>query len=208
MKEWTKAASPDLANELIYWITAMFREAHVFFFSRRRRHTRFSRDWSSDVCSSDLEQVRTYRVAQILDVELVGRRFERPDGFELAAYWRCYLADFEVRRHRGSAELRLSTRGAERLAHLMDPAVAAAAERNAVPDGDGWVRTRIPIETSEHALGELLRLGADVEVLGPPELRRRMVTVAAALVRVYGAEPAGDMRSGVRPTGTSMRQVR
>src|SRR5690606_39916884 len=26
----------------------------VFFFSGRSRHTRFSRDWSSDVCSSDL----------------------------------------------------------------------------------------------------------------------------------------------------------
>src|SRR5256884_6153635 len=29
----------------------------VFFFSSRRRHTRCSRDWSSDVCSSDLEKV-------------------------------------------------------------------------------------------------------------------------------------------------------
>src|SRR5687768_18585880 len=28
-----------------------------FFFSSRRRHTRCSRDWSSDVCSSDLVQV-------------------------------------------------------------------------------------------------------------------------------------------------------
>src|SRR5690606_40261892 len=27
----------------------------LFVFSSRRRHTRFSRDWSSDVCSSDLE---------------------------------------------------------------------------------------------------------------------------------------------------------
>src|SRR2546422_6957852 len=27
-----------------------------FFFSSRRRHTRCSRDWSSDVCSSDLVQ--------------------------------------------------------------------------------------------------------------------------------------------------------
>src|SRR5687768_18574385 len=27
-----------------------------FFFSSRRRHTRCSRDWSSDVCSSDLDQ--------------------------------------------------------------------------------------------------------------------------------------------------------
>src|SRR5690606_40235946 len=29
----------------------------VFFFSSRRRHTRFSRDWSSDVCSSDLNTI-------------------------------------------------------------------------------------------------------------------------------------------------------
>src|SRR5438874_5463363 len=28
---------------------------HVFFFSSRRRHTRSLRDWSSDVCSSDLD---------------------------------------------------------------------------------------------------------------------------------------------------------
>src|SRR6266536_3401805 len=30
----------------------------IFFFSSRRRHTRSTRDWSSDVCSSDLRQVR------------------------------------------------------------------------------------------------------------------------------------------------------
>src|SRR2546430_7948282 len=29
-------------------------ESRVFFFSSRRRHTRFDCDWSSDVCSSDL----------------------------------------------------------------------------------------------------------------------------------------------------------
>src|SRR5215510_12403277 len=29
-----------------------------FFFSSRRRHTRWPRDWSSDVCSSDLDELR------------------------------------------------------------------------------------------------------------------------------------------------------
>src|SRR3989449_767015 len=33
-----------------------------FFFSSRRRHTRCSRDWSSDVCSSDLEPLARHRV--------------------------------------------------------------------------------------------------------------------------------------------------
>src|SRR2546429_1644903 len=32
-----------------------------FFFSSRRRHTRCSRDWSSDVCSSDLTMERFFR---------------------------------------------------------------------------------------------------------------------------------------------------
>src|SRR5690606_41178153 len=31
------------------------------FFSSRRRHTRFSRDWSSDVCSSDLRMASGQR---------------------------------------------------------------------------------------------------------------------------------------------------
>src|SRR5690606_40701515 len=33
------------------------------FFSSRRRHTRFSRDWSSDVCSSDLNLPEPFIVA-------------------------------------------------------------------------------------------------------------------------------------------------
>src|SRR5690606_15650474 len=36
--------------------------AFLFFFSSRRRHTRFSRDWSSDVCSSDLEEAAELKV--------------------------------------------------------------------------------------------------------------------------------------------------
>src|SRR5436309_3762970 len=35
-----------------------------FFFSSRRRHTRFSRDWSSDVCSSDLRSCLESQVRQ------------------------------------------------------------------------------------------------------------------------------------------------
>src|SRR5699024_11463660 len=39
-----------------------------FFFSSRRRHTRSKRDWSSDVCSSDLVVAATARiVARIIN---------------------------------------------------------------------------------------------------------------------------------------------
>src|SRR2546429_4523175 len=42
----------------------------VFFFSSRRRHTRCSRDWSSDVCSSDLVRLLAHPT---LAVALAGR---------------------------------------------------------------------------------------------------------------------------------------
>src|SRR5699024_11758291 len=47
----------------------------VFFFSSRRRHTRSKRDWSSDVCSSDLiESLFSY-----LEVEVDYKRVKHPD---------------------------------------------------------------------------------------------------------------------------------
>src|SRR6266542_4826961 len=48
-----------------------------FFFSSRRRHTRCYRDWSSDVCSSDLDGTREV-LKQIPDVRLI--LFSRNQG--------------------------------------------------------------------------------------------------------------------------------
>src|SRR5690606_40001739 len=42
-----------------------------FFFSSRRRHTRFSRDWSSDVCSSDLGSLESAALLLRLDAHAV-----------------------------------------------------------------------------------------------------------------------------------------
>src|SRR3712207_8775565 len=45
-----------------------------FFFSSRRRHTRYWRDWSSDVCSSDLrlQPVRNARFSFPISHEMIG----------------------------------------------------------------------------------------------------------------------------------------
>src|SRR5690606_40339384 len=37
----------------------------------RRRHTRFSRDWSSDVCSSDLGQVRVPGTGSVIPLAAI-----------------------------------------------------------------------------------------------------------------------------------------
>src|SRR5207249_7651344 len=62
--------------------------AEYFFFSSRRRHTRSKRDWSSDVCSSDLEVVAgARRVLDVRDVNLRGGvgRHQHPSPVEALA---------------------------------------------------------------------------------------------------------------------------
>src|SRR2546430_15092986 len=55
----------------------------VFFFSSRRRHTRFDCDWSSDVCSSDLMLARGRR-AQMLEAWAFGKK-RAPDDTKCQA---------------------------------------------------------------------------------------------------------------------------
>src|SRR2546430_5072901 len=43
----------------------------VFFFSSRRRHTRFDCDWSSDVCSSDLDHAAGYMWIDVMNTTVL-----------------------------------------------------------------------------------------------------------------------------------------
>src|SRR2546429_8227775 len=56
-----------------------------FFFSSRRRHTRCSRDWSSDVCSSDLNCGQQLKWERVLNPIL------RDDGLDLGFHERAHL---------------------------------------------------------------------------------------------------------------------
>src|SRR3712207_8523500 len=60
---------------MLYW-----RMRGSFFFSSRRRHTRYWRDWSSDVCSSDLRLGGGEQVQVPLAPAVVARRLAGPRG--------------------------------------------------------------------------------------------------------------------------------
>ena len=134
------------------------------------------------------DKPRTYRVSAIQTLALSGESFSRPEGFDLSAWWTAWAKDFETRVHRGEASLRLSPKGLERLPLLSRAAGEMAALAAGAPDEAGWVRVNIPIESIDHAAGEMLKLGVEAEVLTPPELRRRMVEIVARLSAIY---PAG-----------------
>src|SRR5256884_717158 len=57
-----------------------------FFFSSRRRHTRCSRDWSSDVCSSDLF-FEMYEGNHLLpNPQVIATRISLPSDFSFGSY--------------------------------------------------------------------------------------------------------------------------
>ncbi|GKQ35219.1 transcriptional regulator [Streptomyces sp. A012304] len=129
---------------------------------------------------------RTFRVDQILRLTVTGEEFSRPDGFDLAAYWTVYQRDFHARLYRARALVRLA------------PGVRLprATAVDGPADEDGWTVWTVPIESVDHAEGEFLRLGADVEVIGPPELRARLARTVAALAERYRTPREGSAHPG------------
>src|SRR6266513_5444971 len=58
----------------------------LFFFSSRRRHTRSKRDWSSDVCSSDLENGRLIAEDEDTAARLAGSSGREYDLLAIGAH--------------------------------------------------------------------------------------------------------------------------
>ncbi|WP_326753437.1 WYL domain-containing protein [Streptomyces hirsutus] len=131
--------------------------------------------------------VRTYRVSRFQAVEETGDLFTRPAGFALAAYWAESSRRMEAALRQGTARLRLSPRGQKLLPMQFGAAGVRALRGAGPPDGEGWVEVELSVESEAVATGDLLRLGTEAEVLGPPGLRQAVAGAVAVLAERYAA---------------------
>ncbi|MEU8776945.1 WYL domain-containing protein [Streptomyces sp. NPDC048606] len=136
------------------------------------------------------ETVRTYRVSRFLAVDVPGATFERPAGFDLAGYWEESSRRMEAATRQGTARLRISPRARKLLPMRFGAAGTRAVEGAGPPDGDGWVRVELAVEAGSVAVGDLLALGAEAEVLDPPALREALARTVALLADRYGRPDA------------------
>jgi len=117
------------------------------------------------------------------DLVLLDEGFARPAGFDLAAAWREALDQFEASLRRDTARLRVAPAAMSRLgsltADMAEPIFAAA------PQADGWRDVEVPIESVAYAAGQLLGLGAAVEILAPEALRTELKRRAEAVAALY-----------------------
>ncbi|WP_369920060.1 helix-turn-helix transcriptional regulator [Marinomonas polaris] len=135
------------------------------------------------------KDVRTYRVSRIESLTLLDEVFERPKDFNLAAFWQDSLRRMETIQFPIIAEVRLTVLGLKIMQYVCSSYAVNQAQIEPM-DESGWHRARFPVGESVHGCAELLRFGAELEVIGPPELRAEMEKMVSSLARLYQQDAA------------------
>jgi predicted DNA-binding transcriptional regulator YafY len=147
------------------------------------------------------EDARTYRVSRITRVTLTDERFERGDGFDLAAWWAENTAAYERSAERVEVTLRCHPEAIDVLIEIFGDAVMSRAERLPVSDPDGWEHIRVRLEWPRTAHFRLLGLGGVAEILTPVQLRDAVIREARSVLDRYpdvGGPGAGSGASQAR----------
>lgn len=131
------------------------------------------------------KNLRTFKVANIIEMTVSSASFTRPTNFDLATHWAAELVRFEASLRPGMALLRATKLGCERLSALGAYAQEAvrAAEAVHAPQDDDWIAVRFPIENIEHAALLILGIGPEVKVDEPAALRERVRALALEVAR-------------------------
>ena len=130
-------------------------------------------------------QPRTYRVSNIRELTVLEGKFRRPQRFQLARYWQAWARDFEARLLRDRARVRLSAEGLRILRDVSAAAAEAAEGSHRRSRPQGWIEAEIPVESLAIAARQLLRLGAECIVVGPPALRDAVKREARRTAALY-----------------------
>ncbi|MGH3200699.1 MAG: helix-turn-helix transcriptional regulator [Streptosporangiaceae bacterium] len=135
----------------------------------------------------DRSGTRVFRVARIVSARPLAEPFERPAGFDLAAFWRQWSAEFEASRPRLPVTLRASPRALAILGEVFGQAAEPALAAALPPDEHGWRVLTLSFEHERAAAHRLAGFGDQVEVLTPPSVRAGLVATARQILGRYDA---------------------
>ena len=135
----------------------------------------------------DRPAVRVFRVARIASARVLAEPFERPVGFELAAFWRQWSAEFEASRPRLPVTFRASPRALAVFGEIFGRAAGPALAAALPPDEEGWRVVTLSFEHEQAAAGRLAGFGDQVEVLAPASVRSGLVATARQILWRYDA---------------------
>ncbi len=129
--------------------------------------------------------VRVFRAGRVSGARVLAEPFERPAGFELAAFWARWSGEFEASRPRIPVRLRASPQALAAFPEVFGPAAGAALAAAPPPGEDGWREVTLSFEHEPAAVHRLAGFGAQVQVLDPPSVRAALVEVAREILGRY-----------------------
>jgi predicted DNA-binding transcriptional regulator YafY len=132
-------------------------------------------------------QIRTYRASRVEEATPLDDTVERPEAFDLAAYWAESSSAYERDAPTIAVDVRIAEDRLWRLTTVFGEATVAAAERLVDPDLPDHVRVRMTLSYPDEVPGQLLAVGPNLEVIGPPEIRERVITLADLVSARYRA---------------------
>jgi predicted DNA-binding transcriptional regulator YafY len=135
-------------------------------------------------------QPRTYRVSRVAKVTSLDERFERPDGFDLAAFWTESSSAYERDTPNVEVLLRLARERLPRLHSVVGDRPFETLERLEEPDPDGWLHVRLKLDWPNEVVSQILSVGSECELLEPVELRDQIAAQARRVVSHYGDDVA------------------
>lgn len=128
--------------------------------------------------------LRVYRVERLAEVEVLEGLFERPAAFDLEAYWRGWVAEYEASLPSYPVRLAVAPEMVHELPRVLGAGLREALER-AEADERGWLLVEHTFERLEEARAYVLGLGAGVRVVGPEELRESVAAYAREVAGLY-----------------------
>ncbi len=135
--------------------------------------------------------IRTYRVSRILDLNVTEERFEPPSKFDLPAHWSANTDRLDAEMHPLTARILLTDMGLKLIRHFASGYAVKRMEVVNKSSNDGRFEARLPVGAIWQAATELLKLGPEVEVLEPPELRTKMAELSRATADLYSSDQSG-----------------
>jgi predicted DNA-binding transcriptional regulator YafY len=130
-------------------------------------------------------QIRTYRVSRVAAATVLDDAVDRPDGFDLAAYWTESSAAYERDAPTIEVVVRIAEDQTWRIADAYGRAAVDAAERLDEPDPEGWLHLRLKVSWPEEVASRMLAIGPSIEVLEPADVRERVIAIAGRVVARY-----------------------
>ena len=133
--------------------------------------------------------IRVFRAGRVSAAWVLAEPAERPAGFELAAFWARWSAEFEASRPRLEVRLAASPGALAAFGEVFGAAAAPALEAAEPPGQDGWRVLTLSFEHERAAVHRLAGFGDQVEVLDPPSVRTELLATAREILGRY--QPGG-----------------